>query len=65
MRKMNILRLGELAPVLSITLKQERELFSRLSRTGMIIRLTKGIYLAPPPNPGRWPLDREQLLPPG
>ena len=64
MRKMDILRLGELAPVLGITLKQERELFSRLSRTGMIIRLTKGIYLAPPQIPagGRWTVSSYYLL---
>jgi predicted transcriptional regulator of viral defense system len=64
MRKKDILRLGELAPVLGITLKQERELFSRLSRSGMIIRLTKGIYLIPSQIPagGRWTVSGYHLL---
>jgi predicted transcriptional regulator of viral defense system len=64
MRKKDILALGELAPVLGITQKQERELFSRLSRTGMIIRLTKGVYLVPSqiPSGGRWTVSGYYLL---
>jgi predicted transcriptional regulator of viral defense system len=64
MRKKDILLLGELAPVLGITLKQERELFSRLSRAGMIIRLNKGVYLIPPniPAGGRWTVSGYYIL---
>ncbi len=64
MRKKDILLLGELAPVLGITLKQERELFSRLSRAGMIIRLNKGVYLVPPHMlaGGRWEVSGYYIL---
>ena len=64
MRKKDILSLGELAPVLGITLKQERELFSRLSRAGMIIRLNKGVYLVPShiPAGGRWTVSGYYIL---
>jgi len=64
MRKKDILLLGELAPVLDITSKQERELFSRLSRAGMIIRLNKGVYLVPPHMPagGRWTVSGYYIL---
>lgn len=64
MRKKDILSLGELAPVLGITLKQERELFSRLSRTGMIVRLNKGVYLVPlrMPAGGRWTVSGHYIL---
>jgi predicted transcriptional regulator of viral defense system len=64
MRKKDVLPLGELAPILGITLKQERELFSRLSRAGMIIRLNKGVYLVPPhiPTGGRWTVSGYYIL---
>ncbi len=47
---------GELIKVLKFTLKQERELLSRLARTGLIVRLRRGLYLVPkriPPG-GKW-----------
>lgn len=64
MRKKDILLLGELAQVLGITQKQERELFSRLSRAGMVIRLNKGVYLVPPHMPvgGRWTVSGYYIL---
>lgn len=64
MRKKDILSLGELAPIAGITKKQERELFSRLSRAGMIIRLTKGVYLVPlhMPTGGRWTVSGYYIL---
>lgn len=64
LRKKDILSLGELAPVVGITKKQERELFSRLSRAGMIIRLNKGVYLVPPRMPvgGRWTVSGYYIL---
>jgi len=64
LRKKDILALGELGPVVGITKKQERELFSRLSRAGMIIRLNKGIYLVPSRMPagGRWTVSGYYIL---
>ncbi len=39
---------GELAPVLGITESQERSLLHRLSKSGWIVRLKRGVYLVPP-----------------
>lgn len=63
-RKQDTLSLGEIAPILDITRKQERELFSRLSRAGMIIRLKKGSYLVPSHMPagGRWTVSGYYIL---
>ena len=44
----DIVRTGELAPVLGITASQERDLLRRLSVSGWIIRLKRGVYLVPP-----------------
>ncbi len=47
---------GEISEFLSITRKQEWELLSRLTRSGFIIRLCRGLYLVPqkiPPG-GKW-----------
>lgn len=62
--KKDILPLGELAQVAEITPKQERELFSRMSRAGMIIRLNKGVYLVPQhiPAGGRWTVSGYYIL---
>ena len=56
MRKMDVVRTEEIAAALNITPKQERELLSRMSRSGVIIRLKRGIYLVPPrlPAGGDW-----------
>ena len=64
LRKKDVLSLGELAPIVGITKKQERELFSRLSRAGMIIRLNKGIYLVPShmPTGARWTVSGYYIL---
>ena len=51
-----IVRTGEAAEVLGISAKQERELMSRLARSGIGIRLMRGVYMLPlrmPPG-GRW-----------
>ena len=63
-RKQDTLILGEIGPVLAIKKKQERELFSRLSRSGMIIRLKKGAYLVPSrlPAGGRWTVSGYYIL---
>ncbi len=47
MRKMQVVRRGELTGPLAITDKQERELFSRLNRAGMIALVRRGLYLVP------------------
>ncbi len=44
----DIVRTGELAPILRITAPQERDLLRRLSVSGWIIRLKRGVYLVPP-----------------
>ena len=47
MRKVDVVRTEEIAAALKITPKQERELLSRMSRSGVIIRLKRGVYLVP------------------
>jgi predicted transcriptional regulator of viral defense system len=56
MRNTRTLRIGDLTEPLRISAKQERELLSRLARAGMIARVRRGLYLAPPRLPlgGRW-----------
>ena len=48
LRKLDIVRTGEIAPILDISASQERDLFRRLSDSGWILRLKRGIYLVPP-----------------
>jgi len=48
LRQKDTVRIGELAPVLGITRTQERDLLRRLSESGWIVRLTRGVYLVPP-----------------
>ncbi len=59
MRKLRTLRTGDLADPLQLTTTQERELFSRLSRGGLIARVRPGLYLLPPQLPlgGSWSPD--------
>ncbi|MDF1592461.1 MAG: type IV toxin-antitoxin system AbiEi family antitoxin domain-containing protein [Desulfobacterales bacterium] len=47
LKKLDIIRTGEIAPILNITGPQERDLFRRLSRSGWILRLKRGVYLVP------------------
>ena len=47
MKEKSIARTGEFAPVLGITESQEKNLLSRLARSGFIIRLRRGVYLIP------------------
>ena len=44
----DIIRTGDLAPVLSISESRERSLLHRLSKSGWIVRLKRGVYLVPP-----------------
>jgi predicted transcriptional regulator of viral defense system len=64
MRKMDVVRTGDIAAALSITPKQERELFSRMSRSGIIIWLKRGVYLVPPrlPASGRLAVSEYYIL---
>ena len=48
LRKLDIVRTGEIAPILDISPSQERDLFRRLSASGWILRLKRGVYLVPP-----------------
>jgi predicted transcriptional regulator of viral defense system len=56
MRKLKALRTGDLTAPLCISNKQERELFSRLGRSGMIAQVRRGLYLVPSRLPlgGKW-----------
>jgi hypothetical protein len=44
----DIIRTGELFPVLGISESKERSLLHRLSKSGWIVRLKRGVYLVPP-----------------
>ena len=48
LKKLDIVRTGEIAPILDISASQERDLFRRLSDSGWILRLKRGLYLVPP-----------------
>jgi predicted transcriptional regulator of viral defense system len=47
LKKLDIVRTGEIAPVLDISTTQESDLFRRLSNSGWILRLKRGVYLVP------------------
>ena len=47
LKKLDIVRTGEVAPILDISASQERDLFRRLSDSGWILRLKRGVYLVP------------------
>jgi len=47
LKKKDIVRTGELSAVLGISELQERDLLSRLSTSGWIVRLKRGVYLVP------------------
>lgn len=59
MRRLQILATGDLTGPLQISAKQERELFSRLFRSGMIAQVRRGLYLVPERLPlgGLWSPD--------
>lgn len=48
LKKKDTIRTGELASVLGTTASQERDLLRRLSDSGWILRLKRGVYLVPP-----------------
>ncbi len=64
LKKRQIVRSGELGSVLGLTPKRETELFGRLCRSQLILRLMKGLYLFPlliPPG-GKWGPNPDWVL---
>jgi predicted transcriptional regulator of viral defense system len=59
LRRLTTLRTGELREPLHLTIAQEREVLSRLERSGLIARVYRGLYLVPPRLPvgGKWSPD--------
>lgn len=64
MRNLTTVRVGDLAAGLRISAKQERELLSRMARSGMIANVRKGLYLFPPRLPlgGIWTPDEATAI---
>jgi len=64
MRDLRTLQVGQLASGLRISAKQERELLSRMSRSGLIANVRKGLYLFPPKLPlgGIWTPDEATAI---
>ena len=64
MRKRCTVRTGELTGPLQLTRDQERELFRRMARGGLIARVRPGLYLAPAQLPlgGSWSPDETLAL---
>ena len=56
MRALTTVRTGELRAPLKLSAVQERKLLSRLAKAGLIARVWRGVYLAPPRLPlgGKW-----------
>ncbi len=47
LKNKNVIRTGDIAPVLNITKSQESDLLRRLADSGWIVRLKRGVYLVP------------------
>jgi predicted transcriptional regulator of viral defense system len=64
LRKIRELRTGDLTKPLGITPKQERELYDRLARGGLIAQVRRGLYLVPRVLPlgGAWTPDEALAL---
>jgi predicted transcriptional regulator of viral defense system len=64
LRNLRELRTGDLTGPLNISSKQERELFSRMAKSGMIARVRRGLYLVPSRLPlgSRWTPDEILVL---
>jgi predicted transcriptional regulator of viral defense system len=64
LRRIEKVRTGDLVKSLGLSIKQERELLSRMTRSGLIIRLKRGLYLLPrgiPPG-GKWKPNEYELI---
>jgi predicted transcriptional regulator of viral defense system len=59
MRELREIRTGDLNRALGLTGKQERELLSRMARSGLISQVRRGLYLLPAKLPlgGKWTPD--------
>lgn len=64
LRRAATVRTGELQGVLGLSADQERELFRRMSRGGLVARVRRGEYLVPERLPlgGRWSPDEASAL---
>jgi predicted transcriptional regulator of viral defense system len=64
MRAWTSVRTGDLRKPMRLTADQERKLFSRLARAGMIARVWRGLYLVPKHLPlgGKWSPDEGLAL---
>jgi predicted transcriptional regulator of viral defense system len=64
MRNLRTMQVGQLSSGLRISAKQERELLSRMSRSGLIAKVRKGLYLFPPKLPlgGIWTPDEATAI---
>lgn len=64
MRQLRTVKTGELTGPLQLTRDQERELFRRMARGGLIARVRPGFYLAPAQLPlgGSWSPDENLAL---
>jgi predicted transcriptional regulator of viral defense system len=64
MRRLRTVKTGELTGPLQLTRDQERELFRRMARGGLIARVRPGFYLAPAQLPlgGSWSPDENLAL---
>lgn len=64
LRGMTTVRTGDLTGPLRLSAIQERKLLSRLAKSGLIIRVWRGLYLAPPRLPlgGRWSPEESLVL---
>lgn len=65
MRRLDVVRSGEVAPALGLSPVQERNLFRRLTKAGWIVRLRRGLFLVPKvlPAGGRWNPSEDIVLP--
>lgn len=64
MRNLRAVRTDDLTDALRITLKQARELLSRMARRGLIAQVRRGLYLVPARLPlgGKWSPDEALVL---
>ena len=64
MRGLRVVRSGDLTGPLRISTKQERELLSRMARSGIIAQVRRGLYLVPERLPlgGKWSPDESLAL---
>lgn len=64
MRNLSAMHVGDLASGLRLSAKQERELLSRMARSGMIAHVRRGLYLFPPRLPlgGIWTPDEATAI---